>query len=76
MRDLALFREHLQNERKKHLDKAHHIAMRQCVPEDYGTIVSEHVLAEQCQRYIDDLKSLEEDTGEFVKKFLQQREST
>ena len=74
MRDIALFREHLQNERKRHLEAAHRRACATTGPVDYAAIVNEHTLAAQCQRYIDDLKSLEDDTGEFVKKFLQERE--
>ena len=70
MRELQLYREFLVKEQERHLKAAQHIASASLSPHDHGAIVAEAKAAELIRRLILDLDSLEADTGEFVKRFL------
>jgi len=71
MRELQLFREYLIKEEVRHLKAAQHIASASLSPADHGAIVAEAKAAELIRRLIQDLDALENDTADFVKRFLQ-----
>ena len=71
MRELDLFRQHLQNERAKHVKKLFRIAHDSTSVEDYHALVVEARVIAAHDRIISDLDELDRDSGEFVKKHLQ-----
>lgn len=72
MRELALFAEYLRREQLRHQQMAQRIASGSMGAHDYQAIVQEAKAAELIGRLSEDLKALEDDTAEFVKKYLQQ----
>ena len=70
MRELELFRQHLVKEREKRLTQAHRLAVSTKNREDYVAIVVEAKAAELLGSLLSDLKALDQDSGEFVKRFL------
>lgn len=71
MREIDLMRQHLEKERDKHLVAAHRTAVSSSDSADYLAIVVESKSAEVLNRVIADLKLLDSDAGEFVKRYLQ-----
>lgn len=69
-RDLDLFAEYLRKQRDRHREQAHRIASGSINQNDYQAIVNEAKAAEVFQRMLVDLKLLDQDAGEFVKKFI------
>lgn len=69
-RDIDFFREHLANEAARHKRQAHRLSISSSKAEDYWAIVAESKAAELCVRLASDLKLLDEDAGEFCKRFL------
>lgn len=71
MRELELFRNHLSQEREKLVVLALKVAAESTTSADYPTIVSAARGAALIAQLISDLRELDQDTGAFVKKFLQ-----
>lgn len=70
MRELELYRQYLVRERAKHLEQAHKIAVGSNSPDDYQAIANEAKAAALIERLLADLKLLDNDSGEFVKRHL------
>lgn len=70
MRELELFRQHLVRERAKHLEQAHKIASASSSAEDYQAIANEAKAAALIERLLGDLKLLDNDSAEFVHRYL------
>lgn len=70
MRELELFRQYLVKERARHLEQAHKMASASSSPADYQGIVNEAKAAALIEHLLSDLKLLDHDSGEFVKRHL------
>lgn len=69
-RDLDLALQYLTRQRAFHLQQAHKTAAQSRDPLDWAAIVSEAKAAALVEKVIVDLKLLDSDSAEFVKKFL------
>lgn len=71
MRELDLYRQHLERERQKHLSTLLKVASGSSGPGDYQVMVAEAKAADLLGRLIADLKDLDKDSGEFIVRHLQ-----
>ena len=71
MRELDLFREHMERERLRRLKQLHRVAADSVSQSDYHAIVFEARAVSLLDRLIADIKELDRDSGEFVVRNLQ-----
>ncbi len=72
-RDIDLVIDYLTRERKKHLTQAHRIAVESTNALDYAAITNESKAAALLEKVASDVKLLERDPAEFIKRYLQER---
>ncbi len=71
MREIELFRQYLQGLRRERLQQEHMAAMNAIRPEDMMHVFARAHEAEIVSRVLGALGELDQDSGEFTKKYLQ-----
>jgi aspartate ammonia-lyase len=69
-REIDLILQYLRREREKHLVQAHRMAVGSKDPSEYSAIVGEAKAAAVLEKVISDVKLLDSDAGEFIKRYL------